>query len=116
MISSKITKRYAKSLIELSIERGQLTDSYNDLVLVNKVCSENSDFILMLKSPIIATDKKLAIIKSIFSNQLSQLTLLFIEIIAISESAENATTAEDASYARPYGLDSSSAAPIAKIS
>ena len=35
----------------------------------------------MLKSPIIATDKKLAIIKSIFSNQLSQLTLLFIEII-----------------------------------
>ena len=81
MISSKITKRYAKSLIELSIERGQLTDSYNDLVLVNKVCSENSDFILMLKSPIIATDKKLAIIKSIFSNQLSQLTLLFIEII-----------------------------------
>ena len=55
MISSKITKRYAKSLIELSIERGQLTNSYNDLVLVNKVCAENSDFTLMLKSPIIGT-------------------------------------------------------------
>ena len=81
MISSKITKRYAKSLIELSIERGQLTNSYNDLVLVNKVCAENSDFTLMLKSPIIGTEKKLAIINSIFSNQLSKLTLLFIEII-----------------------------------
>ena len=81
MISSKITKRYAKSLIELSIERGQLTNSYNDLVLVNKVCAENSDFTLILKSPIIGTEKKLAIINSIFSNQLSKLTLLFIEII-----------------------------------
>ena len=81
MISSKITKRYAKSLIELSIERDQLIECYNDLVLVNKVCSENNDFILMLKSPIIGTDKKLAIIKTIFTNQLSKLTLLFIEII-----------------------------------
>ena len=70
-----------RSLIELSIERGQLTNSYNDLVLVNKVCAENSDFTLMLKSPIIGTEKKLAIINSIFSNQLSKLTLLFIEII-----------------------------------
>ena len=77
----KITKRYAKSLIKLSIERGELTESYNDLVLVNKVCSENNDFILMLKSPIIGTDKKLTIIKSIFSKKISQLTLLFIEII-----------------------------------
>ena len=81
MISSRITKRYAKSLIELSIERDQLMECYNDLVLVNKVCSENNDFILMLKSPIIGTDKKLAIIKSIFTNQLSKLTLSFIEII-----------------------------------
>ena len=81
MISSKITKRYAKSLIELSIESDQLLECYNDLVLVNKVCSENNDFILMLKSPIIGTDKKLAIIKSIFTNQLSKLTLSFIEII-----------------------------------
>jgi F-type H+-transporting ATPase subunit delta len=81
MISSKITKRYAKSLIELSIDRGELTESYNDLVLVNKVCSENNDFILMLKSPIIGTDKKLTIIKSIFSKKISKLTLLFIEII-----------------------------------
>jgi F-type H+-transporting ATPase subunit delta len=81
MISSKITKRYAKSLIELSIERDQLIECYNDLVLVNKVCSENNDFILMLNSPIIGTDKKLAIIKTIFTNKLSKLTLLFIEII-----------------------------------
>ena len=81
MISSKITKRYAKSLMDLSIEKGQLIESYNDLVLVNKVCSENSDFLLMLKSPIIGAEKKLSIINAIFSNKLSKLTFLFIEII-----------------------------------
>ena len=81
MIASKITKRYAKALIDLAIEQGKLENTYQDLVLLDKVCLENSDFILMLKSPIISTDKKLSVIDSIFSKKLSPLTLLYIEII-----------------------------------
>ena len=53
MIASKITKRYAKALLDLAIEQGKLENTYQDLVLLDKVCLENSDFILMLKSPII---------------------------------------------------------------
>ena len=67
MIASKITTRYAKSLLDLAIEKNQLQDCYNDLLSVEALCSESSEFTLMLKSPIIATDKKLAIIKTIFS-------------------------------------------------
>ena len=67
MIASKITKRYAKALLDLAIEQGKLENTYQDLVLLDKVCIENSDFILMLKSPIINTDKKLSVINSIFS-------------------------------------------------
>ena len=81
MIASKITKRYAKALLDLAIEQGKLENTYQDLVLLDKVCLENSDFILMLKSPIINTDKKLSVINSIFSKKLSPLALLFIEII-----------------------------------
>ncbi len=81
MISSKITTRYAKSLLDLAIEKNQLKECYDDLIAVETLCSDSSDFTLMLKSPIINTSKKLAIIKSLFENKLSRTTYLFIELI-----------------------------------
>ena len=81
MISSKITNRYAKALLNLSIEQGVLEELYNDSIIIDKVCFENNDFTTMLKSPIISSDKKTAIIKAIFSKKLSKLSFLFLEII-----------------------------------
>lgn len=81
MIASKITTRYAKSLLDLAIEKNQLQDCYNDLLSVEALCSESSEFTLMLKSPIINTSKKLSIIKSLFEKNLSKTTYLFIELI-----------------------------------
>ena len=81
MIASKITTRYAKSLLDLAIETNQLKECYNDLLAVEALCSDSSDFTLMLKSPIINTSKKLSIIKSLFEQKLSNITYLFIELI-----------------------------------
>ena len=81
MIASKITTRYAKSLLDLAIEKNQLQDCYSDLLAVEALCSESSEFTLMLKSPIINTSKKLSIIKSLFEKNLSKTTYLFIELI-----------------------------------
>ena len=81
MIASKITTRYAKSLLDLAIETNQLKVCYKDLLAVETLCSESSEFTLMLKSPIINTSKKLTIIKSLFEQKLSRTTYLFIELI-----------------------------------
>ena len=81
MIASKITTRYAKSLLDLAIEKKQLKECYNDLIVVESLCADNSDFTLMLKSPIINTSKKLTIMKSLFEKKLSKITYLFIELI-----------------------------------
>jgi F-type H+-transporting ATPase subunit delta len=81
MIASKITTRYAKSLLDLAIEKNQLKECYNDLIAVETLCSESSDFALMLKSPIINTSKKLSIIKSLFEKKLSKTTYFFIKLI-----------------------------------
>jgi F-type H+-transporting ATPase subunit delta len=81
MITSKITTRYAKSLLDLAIETNQLKECYNDLIAVETLCSESIDFTLMLKSPIINTSKKLSIIKSLFKKNLTKTTYLFIELI-----------------------------------
>jgi F0F1-type ATP synthase delta subunit len=40
MIASKITTRYAKSLLDLAIEKNQLQDCYNDLLAVEALCSK----------------------------------------------------------------------------
>ena len=58
MIASKITHRYAKALLDLAITESNLDACYADMKLIEEVCAENSDFVLLLKSPIINMDKK----------------------------------------------------------
>jgi len=81
MNQSRITSRYAKSLIGLAIEQNMLEEIVNDMKLIQTVCSENRDFSLLLKSPVIKTDKKLDIFNQVFSSQLSDLSMSFINII-----------------------------------
>ena len=51
------------------------------MVLIDSVCSSNKDFLNLLRSPIIKTDLKIKILKELFSNNLSALTLSFISLI-----------------------------------
>ena len=81
MKHSRATIRYAKSLLNLSEESGVLDASYNDMVLINSICSTNKDFSNLLKTPIVKTDLKVKILKELFSNSISSLTLSFIVLI-----------------------------------
>ena len=82
MSDIRVASRYAKSLIELSVEQGVLEDVHADMKLFAGVASENRDFALLLKSPIVKSDKKMSIIKALFADKLSKLTLTFFEIIS----------------------------------
>ena len=81
MKQSRATIRYAKSLIDISEENGVIDKSYDDMVLVNSLCSSNKDLINLLKTPIVKTDLKVKILKELFSNSISSLTLSFIVLI-----------------------------------
>ena len=81
MKQSKITTRYAKSLLGLVLEKNLLEEIVNDMKLIKSVCSTNKDFSLLLKSPIVKTDKKLSIFNKIFSNTLNELSVEFVNII-----------------------------------
>ena len=63
MKQSRATIRYAKSLIDISEENGVIDTSYDDIVLVNSLCSSNKDLINLLKTPIVKTDLKVKILK-----------------------------------------------------
>ena len=80
MSLSKLSARYARSLMRLAIERKKLEEVYKDMTLLKKICTTNRDFVLMLKSPIIKPDKKFKIIEMIFSDKVGEITMGFFAV------------------------------------
>lgn len=78
----RVSYRYAKSLMMLAIEQKMLEDAYRDMKLLSDICQQNHDFVVVLKSPIIKSDKKIAIIQAIVKGKLSPVVDGFIKIIA----------------------------------
>ncbi|MFI5141487.1 MAG: ATP synthase F1 subunit delta [Bacteroidia bacterium] len=78
-----VATRYAKSLLQLANEKGQLEKVYADMQLVENVCEHNREFTNFLNSPIIKTDKKVAVIKEIFSGKVSEVTSGFLTILTL---------------------------------
>ncbi|MEI8136937.1 MAG: ATP synthase F1 subunit delta [Bacteroidota bacterium] len=77
-----VASRYGKSLIDLSIEKNQVEETRKDMKIVKLVCDENRDFVVLLNSPIVKTDKKLEILNSIFKGKISNLSLSFLNLLA----------------------------------
>lgn len=77
-----VASRYAKSLIDLAVDTKQLEEVRNDMKLISQVCKENHEFVLLLESPVIKTDKKMAIFKKVFEGKISNTTLAFLNVIA----------------------------------
>lgn len=76
-----VANRYAKSLMELAVESKQLDAVRADMKTIEQVCAENREFDLFLNSPVIKTDKKLAVMSSLFKGKISDLTLSFLNLI-----------------------------------
>ena len=81
MKQSRVTIRYAKALLQLSVEQNSLEDAYNDMMFIDSLCSECKDFSILLKSPIVKTDYKLRIFDEIFASKISKVSMMFVSII-----------------------------------
>lgn len=81
MIETKVAKRYAKSLIDLSREDGVIDAVGADMKLFVAVCEQNRDLTLLLSNPIIHGDKKLNILTKVFEGKMNKLSISFFDII-----------------------------------
>jgi len=81
MHNPRLATRYAKSIIDLSVELNQMEAVYNDMKLIIKVCKSNPDFVAVLKSPIIKSDKKEKILAATISSHLSKISGAFITLL-----------------------------------
>jgi len=76
-----IARRYARSLLELSKEKGQLAEEYQDMRLLQQVIKSSRDFLLMLRNPVINPDKKIRIVEAIFKDKISPITAAFFKLV-----------------------------------
>lgn len=80
MKSSKSASRYAQALLDLSIEKGNLESVAADMKFFATVCDENRDLELMLESPIVKADKKIAVLTAVFE-QFDPMSKSFLALI-----------------------------------
>lgn len=81
MQNPRLAIRYAKSLLDLAIEQNSVEDTLNDVQLLHAICSQSSEFVNMLRSPIIHADKKQSILDAIIGNKIHTLTQAFIRLL-----------------------------------
>lgn len=82
MFNHRVAYAYAKSLMELAIERVQLEEVHEDFLYLAQMSKSNKDLSLVLKNPIISADKKLKVLNALYEKRgANKATLAFFEII-----------------------------------
>lgn len=81
MPNPRLASRYAKSLIDLALEKGQLDAVYADMQLLQAINKSSREFVSLLRSPIIKADKKNAIISAVTDGKVSPLTAAFNKLL-----------------------------------
>ena len=80
MKGTKAASRYAKALLELAIEQNKLDRIAADMAYLAKINHDEKDFAVLLNSPVVKSDKKIAIFNEIFG-QFDELSTKFINLI-----------------------------------
>ncbi len=78
---SLVAERYANALFQLALERNAVEEVYQDSKLITKTCNENRELVLLLKSPIVQSEKKIRIVTQIFSKALNPITMTYMLIM-----------------------------------
>jgi len=81
MQNPRLASRYAKSLVDLSSEKGQLEEVHADMLFLQQLAKTNPDVVSLLKSPIVKPEKKKQILAAIFDKKVSVITSSFISLL-----------------------------------
>ena len=81
MPNPRLAARYAKSLIDLANEKNLLEPIYKDMQFLQLLCKESHDFLLLLRSPVVKPDKKVAIVEAVTKGKISDVTAAFNRLL-----------------------------------
>jgi F-type H+-transporting ATPase subunit delta len=81
MPNPRLAGRYAKSLLDLAVEKNEAEPVYQDVVLMNTLIRSSPEFERVLKSPVIKGDKKEKIIGALTRDKLGIILSSFIRLL-----------------------------------
>ena len=76
-----VAYRYAKSLLELALEQGQLEQVNQDITLVAETCSASEELRVLLKSPVIRADSKRKVLDKALAGRIGNVVLTFLHVL-----------------------------------
>jgi F-type H+-transporting ATPase subunit delta len=76
-----VASRYAKSLLELAQEQGNLDAVKADIDQIVVVLKSNTEIQTVLKNPIISADKKRSILQALFDGKVNPLIVSFFNVL-----------------------------------
>jgi F-type H+-transporting ATPase subunit delta len=79
MRQTKVASRYAKALFDLALGTGKLEEVRQDLLLIAGV--KHVELKVILASPVIRSDKKIAVFEAIFTGKVKPVTVSFFKLI-----------------------------------
>jgi F-type H+-transporting ATPase subunit delta len=103
MPNPRLAARYAKSLIDLANEKSQLEPVYQDMLFLQSLCRESREFLVLLRSPIVKADKKVAIVEAVTKGKISELTGIFNRLL-INKGRESSLPEVITSFIDQYKL------------
>ena len=104
MINPRLASRYAKSIFDLSIERNQLEEVRNDMLLMQDMCRSSREFVNLLRNPIIKPDKKNKVLTALTEGKISVLTASFITLM-VNKGREESLPEIVHSFVEMYNLN-----------
>ncbi len=81
MAETKVSTRYANSLLDLISEKNNLNDISRDMQLVHSAIRSSNQLKKLLESPVVRAEMKRSILSEIFKNKISSDSLDFIKFV-----------------------------------
>lgn len=120
MSAIKLASRYAKSLLDFSVEHGTLDAVHKDQLYLQQVLKASKEFSLLLGNPLIHADRKVKVLQSVLSGKVSEITMKFLQLLVkksrevyLKEMADSFILQYDA-YQKVTPVKITSAAPLEK--
>ncbi len=85
----RINLNYAKALFLVAAESGELDAVNDDMRLVNSVCAENHTLNVVFANPVVREDRKNGILRELFEDKVSRLSMLFLTFVVKKRRAVN---------------------------
>ena len=102
MSVTRIATRYAKSLLELAIDQKSVEPVHADMDTLQSAV-KHRDLYLLMKSPIVHADKKIAVLHAILESKINPLTMAYLDLL-VNKGREMYIPEISAEFIRQYKI------------